>query len=151
MLNIFSYWYNFLRELRLLYKYRKAALSLKTELESEGLRVDNLGRIYTVINLKEELLAQPELMQQSYVLGQLGPLTNILMKYGMADSSFPEIQKIEGSASYLIILWPERDYVDLSGFFANVALTTIVGCIAWLAFKYVPWAWVIATVQQLAA
>lgn len=151
MVNIFSYWFNFFKELRLLYKYRKAALSIKTELEKEGLRVDNLGRIYTVINLKEELLSQPELMQQSYVLGQLGPLTNILMKYGMADSSFPEIEKIEGSASYLIILWPERDYVDLGGFFANTALTTIVGCVAWLAFKYVPWAWLIATVQQLTA
>lgn len=151
MLNIFSYWYNFFKELRLLYKYRKAALSLKTELESEGLRVDNLGRIYTVINLKEELLAQPELMQQSYVLGQLGPLTNILMKYGMADSSFPEIQKIEGSASYLIILWPERDYVDVGEFITSTAITVIVACVTWLAFKFVPCAWVIASVQQLTA
>lgn len=151
MLNIFSYWYNFLRELRLLYKYRKAALSLKTEMESEGLRVDNLGRIYTVVNLKEELLAQPELLQQSFVLGQLGPLTNILMKYGMADSSFPEIQKIEGSGSYLIILWPERDYVELGEFVTSTFFTVIAFCIGWLAFKYLPWTWVIATVQQLAA
>lgn len=151
MINIFSYWYNFFKELRLLYKYRKAAISLKTEIEAEGLRVDNLGRIYTVINLKEELLTQPELMQQSYVLGQLGPLTNILMKYGMADSSFPEIQKIEGSNSYLIILWPERDYVELGEFITSTAVTVIAVCIAWLAFKYVPWAWLTATVQQLAA
>ena len=148
MLNIFSYWYNFLRELRLLYKYRKAALSLKTELESEGLRVDNLGRIYTVINLKEELLSQPELMQQSYVLGQLGPITSILMKYGMADTSFPEISKIENSSSYLVVCWPERDYVELSAFFINLFVTSSVVAIIWAAIKYVPFKWLLETAQS---
>ena len=147
MIRIFKYWFNFIKEFRILYKYRKAAISLRKELEETGLRVDNLGRIYTVINLKEELLNQPELMQQSYVLGQLGPITNTLMKYGMADTSFPEISKIEDSASYLVVCWPERDYVELSAFFINLFVTSSVAAIIWAAIKYVPFKWLLATMH----
>lgn len=148
MIKLFKYWIGFFKELRVFWKYRKAALSIKAELEKEGLRVDNLGRIYTVINLKEELLTQPELMQQSYVLGQLGPLTNLLMKWGMADSSFPEIRKIEGSASYLIILWPEPDYLELGRIIGNILVTAAIATVITLAIKFVPAAWVTATIQQ---
>lgn len=148
MISIFKYWFNFIKEFRILYKYRKAAISLRKELEETGLRVDNLGRIYTVINLKEELLTQPELMQQSYVLGQLGPITNILMKYGMADNSFPEISKIENSSSYLVVCWPERDYVELSAFFINFLVTSTVAAIIWAAIKYVPFKWLLETAQS---
>jgi hypothetical protein len=148
MIGIFKYWFSFIKEFRILYKYRKAAISLRPELEATGLRVDNLGRIYTVINLKEELLNQPELMQQSYVLGQLGPITSILMKYGMADTSFPEISKIEGSSSYLVVCWPERDYVEFSAFFINFSVTSIVAAIIWAAVKYVPFKWLLETIQS---
>ncbi len=148
MIRIFKYWFNFIKEFRILYKYRKAAISLKAELEENGLRVDNLGRIYTVINLKEELLNQPELMQQSYVLGQLGPITNVLMKHGMADTSFPEISKIENSSSYLVVCWPERDYVEFSAFFINLFVTSIVAVIIWIAVKYVPFKWLLETAQS---
>lgn len=148
MIRLIKYWFNFAKELRLLYKYRKAAISLEAKLLEEGLRVDWLGRIYTVINLKEELLNQNELMQQSYVLGQLGPLTNILMKYGMADSSFPEVVKINGSASYLVILWPDREYVELGPFVMSTFFTTLVGSIIYVAIKFVPWEWVNATIHQ---
>jgi hypothetical protein len=148
MIKLIKYWFNFTKELRLLYKYRRAAISLEDKLLEDGLRVDWLGRIYTVINLKEELLNQNELMQQSYVLGQLGPLTNILMKYGMADSSFPEVVKINGSASYLVILWPDREYVELGPFVMSTFFTTLVGAIIYAAVKFVPWEWVNATIQQ---
>jgi hypothetical protein len=147
MIKIILYWYNFFKELFYVYKYRKASLSIKTELEKEGLRVDQLGRIYTVINLPEEVSSQAELMQQSYVLQQLSPITQILMKYGMADSSFPELRKIENSNSYLIILYPEIDYIELSVFLVNLALTTVVGTVIYYAIKWVPFAWLLATAQ----
>lgn len=147
MIKIISYWYNFFKELIYIYKYRKAALSVKKELEEAGLRVDNLGRIYTVINLAPEVIGQPELMEQSYVLQQLSPLTQILMKYGMADSSFPDLRKIEGSDSYLIILYPEIDYVEWQVFFVNLAVTTVVAAVIYYAIKWVPFAWLVATVE----
>ena len=68
MIRIFTYWYNFIKELRLIYKYRKAALSLEKDLAENKLRVDRLGRIYTVINLPPEVVNQTELMQQSNFL-----------------------------------------------------------------------------------
>jgi hypothetical protein len=148
MIRIFTYWYNFIKELRLIYKYRKAALSLEKDLAENKLRVDRLGRIYTVINLPAEVVNQTELMQQSYVLSQLSPITTILMKFGMADSSFPEIKKIEGADAYLLILWPERDYVDLEVFLINSLVTTIVSVIIYYAIKWTPWAWLIATIKN---
>ncbi len=147
MIKIILYWYNFFKELFYVYKYRKASLSIKTELEAEGLRVDQLGRIYTVINLPDEVSSQAELMQQSFVLQQLSPITQTLMKYGMADSSFPELRKIENSNSYLIILYPEIDYIELSVFLVNLALTAVVGIVIYYAIKWVPFAWLLATAQ----
>ncbi len=147
MIKIILYWYNFFKELFYVYKYRKASLSIKTELEAEGLRVDQLGRIYTVINLPDEVSSQAELMQQSFVLQQLSPITQTLMKYGMADSSFPELRKIENSNSYLIILYPEIDYIELSVFLVNLALTAVVGTVIYYAIKWVPFAWLLATAQ----
>ncbi len=151
MIRIITYWYNFVKESILIYKYRKAALSIEKDLEAEGLRVDYLGRIYTVINLPEEVLGQQELLQQSYVLSQLTPITNILLKYGLADSSFPEIIKVEGTASYLIILYPERDYVDGEVFLVNSLITAVVGVVIWAAVKWVPWLWVSNSIQSLYA
>lgn len=151
MIRIINYWYNFVKESILIYRYRKASLSIQKELEAEGLRVDYLGRIYTVINLPEEVLGQQELLQQSYVLSQLSPITNILLKYGLADSSFPEIVKVEGTASYLIILFPERDYVEGEVFLVNTLVTALVGTIIWAAVKWVPWLWVMNSIESIYA
>lgn len=151
MIRIINYWYNFVKESILIYRYRKASLSIQKQLEEEGLRVDYLGRIYTVINLPEEVLGQQELLQQSYVLSQLTPITNILLKYGLADSSFPEIVKVEGTASYLIILFPERDYVEGEVFLVNTLVTAVVGTIIWAAVKWVPWLWVMNSIESLYA
>jgi hypothetical protein len=149
MIKIIKYWFGLVKELRLLYKYRKAARSLTTELEANNLRVDWLGRIYTVINLKEELLQQPELMQQSFVLSELKPITQFLMKYGLADSSFPEIQKIEGSQSYLVVLYPETDHVGFSVILVNTLVTLVVAGVITIAIKWVPWEWVMNTVKTI--
>lgn len=148
MIRIFKYWIGLFKELRLLYKYRKASISLREELGVSGLRVDNLGRIYTVINLKEELLTQPELMQQSFVLSELAPITQILMKYGLADSSFPEIQKIEGSQSYLVILYPETDHIGFSVILFNTIITAVVIAIFYVAFKFIPFEWLKQTITH---
>ena len=70
------------------------------------------------------------------------------MKYCMAESSYPEIKKIEGADAYLLILWPERDYVDLEVFLINSLVTTIVSVIIYYAIKWTPWAWLIATIKN---
>ena len=149
MIKIFKYWIGLFKEIRLLYKYRRASISLREELAASNLRVDWLGRIYTVINLKEELLTQPELMQQSFVLSELSPITQILMKHGLADSSFPEIQKIEGSQSYLVVLYPETDHIGVSVILVNTLITAAVIAAFYVAFKFVPVEWLKTTATHL--
>lgn len=151
MIRLFSYWYNFFKELIYAYKYRKAALSIKEELEKEGLRVDYLGRIYTVINLAPEMYNQPELMQQGYILQQLNPITQILMKHGMADSSFPDLRKIEDAEAYLIILYPESEHLEPSVIIINTLITSVVTAVIYVAVKLVPLAWVESTITAVRA
>ena len=129
--NVISYWPNFFREARLLWKYRIAVKEIQKELEETGLRIDWLGRVYTVINIKEEFRNQPDLVQQSLVFQELKPANDILMRYGLSDYAFPEIRKVEDSFSFLIILYPETDYFNFwrwlwNTLFLGILITSIV-------------------------
>lgn len=128
--NIITFWPKFFKEGYYTYKYRKAARSIETELQKEGLRVDWLGRIYTVVNIKEEFQNQPDVVQQSIVFQQLSPVNKILLKYGMSDLAYPEISKIPNSAAYLVVLYPDNEYFILSRFLFNfiflVSLATVI-------------------------
>ena len=97
--NIVYFWPEFIREASLLLKFRNAVKEIQKELEKQGLRIDWLGRIYTVINLKEEYRNQPDVVQQSVVFQELKPTNDILVKYGLSDYAYPEIQKVEKTHS----------------------------------------------------
>ena len=120
------YWPNFFIEALFTIKYYKAVKSIKAELEKENLRVDWIGRIYTVINLKEEFLKQPEVVQQSYVFQQLGPINKILIKHGLSNDAFPEISKLSAE-SYLVVLYPENDDFNMYSFIRNLLFLGLVG------------------------
>jgi hypothetical protein len=129
--NVISYWPNFFREFRMLLRFRSSVKSIQKELEEQGLRIDWLGRIYTVINIKEEFRNQPDLVQQSLVFQQLKPTNDILVKYGLSDYAYPEIQKIQESFSFLIILYPETDYFNFwrwlwNTLFLGIVITLII-------------------------
>mgnify|MGYP003658392543 CR=1 FL=1 len=124
--NIVLFWPEFLREANLLLKYRISVKEIQKKLEKEGLRIDWLGRIYTVINLKEEYRNQPDLVQQSVVFKELKPASDILMRYGLSDYAYPEIQKIDDSFSYLVILYPETDYFNFWRFLWNTLFLGIL-------------------------
>ena len=124
--NVITYWPNFFREARLLWKYRVSVKEIQEELEKTGLRIDWLGRVYTVINIKEEFRNQPDLVQQSLVFQELKPANDILMKYGLSDYAYPEIQKVENSFSFLIILYPETDYFNFWRWLWNTLFLGIV-------------------------
>ena len=131
--NVISYWPNFFREFRLLLRFRNSVKSIQNELEEQGLRIDWLGRIYTVINIKEEFRNQPDLVQQSIVFQELKPTNDILMKYGLSDYAYPEIQKIQDSFSFLIILYPETDYFNFWRWLWNTLfLGIVITLISWL-------------------
>ena len=125
MKNVLMYWPNFFMEAWFTIKYYKAVKSIKAELEEANLRVDWIGRIYTIINLKDEFLKQPEVVQQSFVFQQLGPINKILIKYGLSNDAFPEIRKIS-TESYLVVLYPENDDFNMYSFIRNLLFLGLV-------------------------
>lgn len=129
------YWPRFFKEAWINRKYYKAVKSIEAELNAENLRVDWIGRIYGVMEIKEEFANQPEMVQQSIVFQQLSPINELLMKYGLSDLSYPDIRKIQGTNQFLVILYPENDYFNLTSFIRNILfagiMTTLGFIIKW--------------------
>lgn len=117
--NIFMFWPRFFNEARITRKYYKAVKEIEPELNKLSLRVDWIGRIYGVVKLKKEYLQQPDVIQQSMVFQELGPVNEILMKNGLSDLSYPEISKIPGTGQYLVVLYPENDHFNTWAFLRN--------------------------------
>ena len=109
-----------------MYKYRKAAFAVAPQLLEVGCRVDWLGRIYTVVNIKEEFRAQPDLAQQSIVFQALAKPNEVLLKNGLSDVTYPEIEKIKGTDGYLVVMYPENENFNLISFTVNTILTVVV-------------------------
>lgn len=133
MKDVLLFWPRFIREAWITRKYYKAVKSIETELNSAGLRVDWIGRIYGVVELREEFRTQPELVQQSMVLQELKDINILLMKYGLSDLSYPEISKIPETDQFLVVLYPENDYFNMISFLRNAALLGIVTGVVFLA------------------
>jgi len=124
--NAILFWPRFFTEVYYTRKYYNAVNSISSELIEQGLRIDWIGRIYTVVTIKEEFAQQPEMVQQSIVFQQLKPISDILLKYGLSDVSYPEISKIKGTNQFLVVLFPENDYFNWASFIRNIIFTTIV-------------------------
>lgn len=126
MKDILLFWPRFIKEAWITRKYYKAVKSIEPELNAANLRVDWIGRIYGVLSIKEEFRTQPEMIQQSIVFQELGPINEVLMKYGLSDLSYPEISKIPNTDQFLVVLYPENDYFNLISFLRNITFASIV-------------------------
>lgn len=138
-INLVQYWWYFVKELILLSKAYRAVKGIEPTLFEQGLRVDWIGRVYAVINLDDEELKQPELLQQSLVIQALSPISNILVKYGLSDVLYPDIRKVEGTSSYLVILYPETDYANFGSVVSATFMSSLYVVAGWAIFTYVPW------------
>jgi hypothetical protein len=134
------FWPEFIREARLLFKYSRAVKSIQPELESQGLRIDFLGRVYTVVNLPEEYRNQPEVLQQSIVFKELKPTSDILMKYGLSDYAYPLIEKIrdDKAIAFLVVLYPETDYFNFWRVLWNSLFIVAAYNVVSLVVNYIP-------------
>lgn len=110
------------KELRIWQKIRKVAKSEESTLKEKGFRVDWIGRIYTVINLPEEVATAP-ISQEGYVLMKLREHDKFLLKLGIADYVSPEFNKIDGTDSFLLVLSADREYFKLWPFIISMAKT----------------------------
>jgi hypothetical protein len=104
---------------------KRIALKNQNQLEENNLRVDWVGRMYTVINLPDEIIENPYL-EETYVIQQLRQYDKILIALGLSDVVYPEFSKIEGEAAYLLVLYPESDYLNWSRFIFNLFITIVL-------------------------
>jgi len=104
------------------------------------LRRDKIGRVYTVINIPEELMPyEKRNMVWPWMLEQLRELDDLLMSLRLNYLLYPEVTPIEGSPAYLIILSPSTESLDIWKFvrwFFNLSLVCITLYLAnRIAFK----------------
>jgi len=110
------------KEIQIWRKIKKIAKAEEEALNEKGFRVDWIGRIYTVINLPEEVATAP-ISQEGYVLMKLREHDKFLLDLGIADYVAPEFNRIENTDSFLLVLSPDRDYFKLWPFLVSAAKT----------------------------
>lgn len=106
---------NLIKEIGVWQKVRSVAKENENILNENNFRVDWIGRIYTVINLPEEVINQP-ISREGYVLMKLREYDTLFLNIGIADVIAPEIVELEDADSYLLILSPDRDYIKFNSF-----------------------------------
>jgi hypothetical protein len=139
--NTILYWRDLVREIRIWWVFKKTADANVAMLNEKGLRVDWLGRIYTVVNLPEEVQGASQEIQQAYVLQKISEFGESMMKLGLGDIVYPEIQRINGTAGWLVILWPTFDSLTVLKIFSYLFRTSIIVAIINLAFRFVNKNW----------
>lgn len=121
------YWIDLIKDIRLWVRYAKVAKQNREYLEKHKMRVDRIGRIYTVINLPEEIAQGNEYMHEAWVLQNLKPFTKILLEIGVADYAYPEVSKIDepNSNAFLVVMYPEAETITLPKILWNATLWTV--------------------------
>lgn len=135
MKRIINYWREFFVDFKIWRRYRKIARQNEDFLLQKGMRVDWLGRIYTVVNMPEEVINNQDMIQQGWVLQQLGPLNQALEAIGVNDYAYPEINKVPNAASYLIIMYPEIDTLNPWRILWNLLGLGVIATIFVVLFK----------------
>jgi hypothetical protein len=115
---------NLYNEIKIWVKIRKIAQDNKNKLLEKGFRVDWVGRIYTVINLPEEVVSAP-ISQEGYVLMQLREHDKLFLDLGIADYVSPEFNPIPNTDSFLLVLSADREYLKTWPIIVSAAKTTI--------------------------
>ena len=131
-----EFWVELYKELRIWYIFKKTANQYQDNLNKEHeLRVDWLGRIYGVVNLPEEVQTASGEIQQAYVLQRITKYGQTMLNMGIGDIVFPEIQKVKNSASYLVILWPAFDTLQIIEIIKGLFKTAFIGTVIYLAVR----------------
>jgi hypothetical protein len=92
---------NYFYILKIISKQRKSE-----EWKNFKLRSDLIGRIYTVISLREEDMGDIEDIKRIRVLERLHPINVYLTSLDLQEIVLPQIEQIKDSRSYLITYVP---------------------------------------------
>ena len=96
-----------------------------------AIRIDKIGRLYTVINVPDEFYEpDKQKLVQYWLVEQLRELDEILMQCGLSEFVYPIIEKIadKDAFAYLIILSPPTESLSFWKFTFwcfNVVLTGV--------------------------
>ena len=138
LLNTFTYWIELSKDVRIWWIFRRTANQYRDQLNKDfQLRVDWIGRIYGVVNLPEEVQGASGEIQQAYVLNKISTYGNYMLQIGLADMVYPQIEKVPGTASYLVVLWPVFDELSILPILGNILRSTFVGTILFFIYKFI--------------
>lgn len=94
------------------------------------IRTDKIGRMYTVINIPEELIPYEKRdMVWPWMLEQLRELDDLLMSLRLNDLVYPEVTQIEGTSAYLVVLSPSTESISIWKFLRwifNCSISTLI-------------------------
>ena len=117
--------FNVIQEIRIWLKIRKIANENRNLLKEKGFRIDWIGRIYTVINIPDEIFTSA-MTNESYVYMKLQEFSPVFLEIGIADYVSPEVEEIEGAGAFLLIISPNRNYFRLWEFIKFLVKTLFV-------------------------
>lgn len=136
--NTIQFWPELFKELRVWWIFKRTANRFQEDLNKEhSLRVDWLGRIYGVVNLPEEVQGASGEIQQAYVLNKITKYGDSMLKIGLADIVYPEIQKVKGTASYLVILWPAFETLQIIEIIKGLFKNAIFGFLIYIIYRLI--------------
>jgi hypothetical protein len=113
------------------------------------LRVDWVGRIYTVINLPPEVIYSPDTPEEirpAYVIEESRPLNQYLTNLGLSEVILPEITPIPKSVSYLITYTPAFQRLSFGWIFYRIGLILLV---TYLQYKFGLISWMLGLIKSL--
>lgn len=119
------------------------------EWERFRLRVDWLGRMYTVVNLPPEVIYSPdspEEIRPAYVLEESRPLNEYLTGLNLQEIIIPSISPIANSFSYLLVYSPYFQKLSLRWFIYRIIMILIM---MWTEHKFGLLSWIIESIKYL--
>lgn len=91
------------------------------------LRIDKIGRIYTVINVPDDLLVYENRdMVWPWVLDELRVLDDLLMECRLNDLVYPEVSPVEDAPAYLVVLTPSTESFSIWKFIRWIFNSSII-------------------------
>ncbi len=113
------------------------------------LRVDWIGRIYTVINLPPEVLYSPDTPEEirpAYVLEESKPLNEYLTSLNLQEIVLPSIEPIPASTSYLLTYTPYFQRLSFRWVLYRIILILVL---IWSQAKFGFLGWVLSQLTNL--
>ena len=119
------------------------------EWEKFKLRVDWIGRIYTVVNLPPEVIYSPDSpdeIRPAYVLEESRPLNEYLTRLNLQEVIIPKISPIDSSISYLIVYTPYFQRLSIRWIIYRIILILLL---SWLQYKFGFISWILGGIKYL--